>query len=213
MKYIINLITKKISWVHTQNQPNRLVQNSNNHDTINPHMCSVYDMLNGIAAEHNVVEYNPIHLPHAIDKKLKHVGSGVLLVIVQAQNLIIKTINRLRHLIDINGNDLAFVGNHKIFRHLVHHQNDPTYTQIKNHLAIHLKYRKPYSEDITEHFHDGEIKNSEAITFLLSIGLKDGVLHQIDKIMMLVYMAIVGDENGMKPKHIKVVWKNATWRN
>ncbi|WP_455467001.1 hypothetical protein [Bartonella sp. B39] len=59
----------------------------------------------------------------------------------------------------------------------------------------------------------GEIKNSGAIKFLIGIGLKDGALHQIDKIMMLVYMATVGDDNGMRPKHIKAAQKYATWRN
>ncbi|WP_455478884.1 AAA family ATPase [Bartonella sp. B10] len=71
--------------------------------TASPHTRSVHGILNDMAAELNVVEYNPTRLTRAIGKKLERVGSGTLLIIDEAQNLTDESINQLRHFVDING--------------------------------------------------------------------------------------------------------------
>ncbi|WP_244428901.1 ATP-binding protein [Bartonella vinsonii] len=83
--------------------------------TASPHTRSVHGILNDMAAELEVVEYNPTRLTRAIGKKLERVGSGTLLIVDEAQNLTDEAINQLRHFVDINGTGLALVGNDEIF--------------------------------------------------------------------------------------------------
>lgn len=176
--------------------------------TASPHTRSVHGILNDMAAELEVVEYNPTRLTRAIGKKLERVGSGTLLIVDEAQNLTDEAINQLRHFVDINGTGLALVGNDEISGRLVHRQNGPSYAQIKSRLAMHLKRRKPYSEDIAARIHDWGIEDVGAIKFLTGIGLKAGALRQIDKTMMLARMAALGDGCEVTLKHVKAAWKN-----
>nr|WP_244428953.1 AAA family ATPase [Bartonella vinsonii] len=53
--------------------------------TASPHTRSVHGILNDMAAELEVVEYNPTRLTRAIGKKLERVGSGTLLIVDEAQ--------------------------------------------------------------------------------------------------------------------------------
>ncbi|KEG17069.1 AAA family ATPase [Bartonella bacilliformis] len=176
--------------------------------TASPHTRSVYGILNDMAVELDVVECNPARLTRAIGKKLERVGSGTLLIIDEAQNLTDEAINQLRHFVDINGTGLALVGNDEISGRLVHRQNGPFYAQIKSRLAMHLKRRKPYNEDIAARIHDWGIEDPGAIKFLTGIGLKAGALRQIDKTMMLARMAALGDGCEVTLKHVKAAWKN-----
>ncbi|WP_375620357.1 AAA family ATPase [Bartonella sp. TS25HLJMH] len=176
--------------------------------TASPHTRSVHGILNDMAAELEVVEYNPTRLTRAIGKKLERVGGGTLLIVDEAQNLTDEAINQLRHFVDINGTGLALVGNDEISGRLVHRQNGPSYAQIKSRLAMHLKRRKPYSEDIAARIHDWGIEDVGAIKFLTGIGLKAGALRQIDKTMMLARMAALGDGCEVTLKHVKAAWKN-----
>ncbi|WP_336288631.1 AAA family ATPase [Bartonella sp. CB60] len=176
--------------------------------TASPHTRSVHGILNDMAAELDVIEYNPTRLTRAIGKKLERVGGGTLLIVDEAQNLTDEAINQLRHFVDINGTGLALVGNDEISGRLVHRQNGPSYAQIKSRLAMHLKRRKPYSEDIAARICDWGIEDSAAIKFLTGIGLKAGALRQIDKTMMLARMAALGDGSDVTLKHVKAAWKN-----
>ncbi|EJF76195.1 hypothetical protein ME7_01184 [Bartonella birtlesii LL-WM9] len=79
-------------------------------------------------------------------------------------------------------------------------------------LVIHFKGGNPYSKDIAISFH-WKIQNLEAIKCLKEINLKTDVLQKIDKTIMLVYMAVFGDDSGVKPKISKPYRKTATWRS
>ncbi|MET3559647.1 hypothetical protein ABID39_000317 [Bartonella japonica] len=56
--------------------------------------------------------------------------------------------------------------------------------------------------------HEGKIENHGAISFLIGIGSKVDTFHQIDKTMMLLYMATLGDNSGMMIQHIKATWES-----
>ncbi|ATP11784.1 hypothetical protein BHOIPH791_05330 [Bartonella henselae] len=117
-------------------------------------------------------------------------------------------------IVDINSTNFALVGNGEILGHLFYRQNSPSYTQIKSRLVIYPKCCKLYSEDIAIPLHDWKIENLGAIKLLTKHNsLKTGTLHQIDKTMMLVYMAAFGEDSGVRSKISKPHGKTATWRN
>ncbi|GAA5109846.1 hypothetical protein [Bartonella jaculi] len=116
-------------------------------------------------------------------------------------------------IIAINGTDLALVKNNEILGCLVHRQNGLSYAKIKSRLAMNLKRRKPYSEDIITRIYDWEIAPPEAIRFLTSIGFKAGTFCQMEKTIMLARMAACGNGSRITLKHIKDARKTAIWRN
>ncbi|BBL52872.1 hypothetical protein MF1_01300 [Bartonella quintana] len=61
--------------------------------------------------------------------------------------------------------------------------------------------------------YDWRIEDLGAIKFLICIALTADALYKIDKTMMLVYMAISGDDIGAMPKYTKTARKTAMWRN
>ncbi len=110
-------------------------------------------------------------------------------------------------IIDINDTRLALVSNNEILRHF-YRQNSRSYTQIKSCLTIYFKCCKFSHEDIATHICHWEIENPRTIKFLTGIDLKVSALHKIDKTRMLIYMAMLGDNNEVISKHTKAAWKN-----
>ncbi|WP_208433779.1 hypothetical protein [Bartonella taylorii] len=111
-------------------------------------------------------------------------------------------------IVDINGTSLALVSNDEILGHFTYRQNSRSYTQIKSCLTMYLKCCKFPHEDIAARICHWEIKNPRTIKFLTGIGLKVSALHKIYKTRMLIYMAMLDDNNEVMSKHTKAAWKN-----
>lgn len=176
--------------------------------TASPHTRSVNGILVEMAAELEVMEYNPARLPRAIGQKLERVGGGTLLIVDEAQNLTDEAINQLRHFVDIYGTGLALVGNDEIYGRLTRKQDGPSYAQIKSRMAKRLKRAKAYKEDIAMRISAWGVEDADAVKFLTGIGLKAGALRQIDKTMMLAGMFALGQGEKVSLRHIKAAWAN-----
>lgn len=176
--------------------------------TASPHTRTVHGILVDLAAELEVLEYNPAKLTRAIGRKLERVGDGTLLIVDEAQNLTDEAINQLRHFVDNYGVGLALVGNDEIYGRLARKQDGPSYAQLKSRLGKRLKRTKPYAEDIIARIAAWGVEDADAAKFLTGIGLKAGALRQIDKTMVLASMAALGEDRPVSLKHIKAAWQN-----
>ncbi|WP_244426848.1 hypothetical protein [Bartonella senegalensis] len=117
------------------------------------------------------------------------------------------------YLLIINSTDFVLIGNDEILGYVFYRQSSPSHTQIKSRLAIYPQCCKLHSKDTAIPLHDWKIKDLGAIKLPIDYSLKTAVLQQIDKTMMLVYMATLGDDSGVTPKISKPHEKTATWRN
>lgn len=79
--------------------------------TVSPHTRTVHAMLMEIAETVGVRQQNPGRLTRSIGERLRRTGSGSLLIVDEAQNLVDEAINQLRHFVDIYDCGVAILGN------------------------------------------------------------------------------------------------------
>jgi DNA transposition AAA+ family ATPase len=176
--------------------------------TISPHTKTVHGMLNELASELDVQEHNPARLTRAIGRKLTRVGSGTLLIVDEAQNLVDDAINQLRHFIDIHQCGVALVGNNEVYGRFSKKTDGPSFAQLKSRLGKRLNREKPHLQDLQTFIGAWGVTDPDCIRLLTGIGMKGGAMRQIDKTMKLASMLALGGDGVLTVKHIEAAWKN-----
>ncbi|TCT39600.1 AAA family ATPase [Martelella mediterranea] len=176
--------------------------------TVSPHTKTVHAMLVELAAELNVQEHNPAKLTRAIGKKLERIGSGTLLIVDEAQNLVDDAINQLRHFVDIYGCGVALVGNDEVYGRFTNRSEGRSYAQLKRRIGKRLNRQKPLKQDLETFIAAWGVSDPAAIKLLAGIGSKGGALGQIDKTMKLAAMLALGRGEDVGVKHIETAWRN-----
>ncbi|UWU13248.1 AAA family ATPase [Rhizobium sullae] len=176
--------------------------------TISPHTKTVHGMLVELAAELDVQEHNPAKLTRKIGMKLQRIGSGSLLIIDEAQNLVDDAINQLRHFVDVYQCGVALVGNNEVYTRFTKRSDGPSYDQLKSRLGKRLKRDKPRVEDLQAFIAAWGVADLDCVKLLTGIGMKGGALRQIDKTLKLASMLAMGAQEPLAKQHIEAAWKN-----
>lgn len=176
--------------------------------TASPHTKTAHGTLIDLATALDVQENNPAKLTRKIGEKLQRIGSGTLLIIDEAQNLVDDAMNQLRHFVDNYDCGLAFVGNNEVYSRLAKSSSGPSYAQLRSRLGKRLKRDKPRLEDLHLFIAAWGVTNPDCVKRLIGIGMKGGALRQIDKTMKLATMLAIGAEQPLSVDHIDAAWKN-----
>ncbi len=177
--------------------------------TISPHTKTVHGMLNELAAELDIREFNPANLTRAIGRRLARVGDGTLLIIDEAQNLVSDAINQIRHFPDNFGCGVALVGNSEIARRFGREvKSTASKDQVTSRFDKHLKRDRGREQDIKDFIKAWKIDEPSCVRFLMGIGMKGGALRQIDRTLKLAFLTAAGAGETLELKHIQAAWKN-----
>lgn len=176
--------------------------------TISPHTKTVHGMLVELAAVLDVAEHNPAKLVRAIGNRLSRIGSGTLLIIDEAQNLVDDAINQLRHFVDMYGCGVALVGNKEVYTRFTKKTDGPSYAQLKRRIGKRMQREKPRLEDVQALIDAWGVTDPDAAKLLLGIGMKPGAMGQIDKTMKLAIMLSLGKNEELNAVHVETAWKN-----
>jgi DNA transposition AAA+ family ATPase len=177
--------------------------------TISPNTKTVHGMLNELAAELDIREFNPANLVRAIGRKLQRVGDGTLLIIDEAQNLVADAVNQIRHFPDNFGCGVALVGNSEIAKRFGREvKSTSSKAQVTSRFDKHLKNDRDIEGDIRMFINAWGVEDPACVKFLFGIGMKGGALRQIDRTLKLAHMSAAGANEELQLKHIQAAWKN-----
>lgn len=176
--------------------------------TMSPHTKTVHGMLVELADALNITQHNPAKLVRAIGKRLLNNGSGSMLIVDEAQNLIDSAVDQLRHFVDLYSCGVALVGNDEIYSRFTRSTDGPSYAQIKRRIGRRLKLAKPRPEDINALLDAWNIADPDARKVLTGIGMKPGALGQIDKTLKLAGMRAAGAGRPVDADMIRAAWAN-----
>jgi DNA transposition AAA+ family ATPase len=176
--------------------------------TISPNTKTVHGMLVELCAALDVQEHNPAKFTRAIGRKLERIGSGTLLIIDEAQNLVDDAINQLRHFVDVNGCGVALVGNDEIYTRFAKKTDGPSFAQLKSRIGKRLKLSKPRPEDLQTYIAAWGVQDADVAKFLVGVGLKGGAIRQIDKTMKLATMQALGAGKPLSIEFVRQAWSN-----
>lgn len=176
--------------------------------TISPNTKTVHGMLVELCAALDVTEHNPAKFVRAIGNKLQRIGSGTLLIIDEAQNLVDDAINQLRHFVDVHGCGIALVGNDEIYARFTKKTDGPSFAQLKSRLGKRLQRAKPIDADLRAYIAAWNVTDPDSVKLLIGIGQKAGALRQVDKTMKLASMLALGAGEEVGLRHIKAAWQN-----
>lgn len=163
--------------------------------TMSPNTRSVSGMLVELAAQLDIVEYNPARLWQVIRDRLARIEGGTLLVVDEAQNLTDEAVDQLRHLKDVPTRcGVALVGNTEIYGrfHKKRGNDGPSYAQIRRRMSIRLKRDSPAAGDIEALIDAWAIGDPGCRRELTRIGGKPGALGQIDETLKIANMLAAG---------------------
>jgi DNA transposition AAA+ family ATPase len=176
--------------------------------TVSPHTKTVHGMLIEIAEALNITQHNPAKLVRAIGRRLLNNGTGSMLIVDEAQNLVDNAVDQLRHFVDLYSCGVALVGNEEIYSRFTRMTDGPSYAQIKRRIGKRLRLAKPRAEDINALLDAWRITDPEARKVLAGIGMKPGALGQIDKTLKLAGMRAAGAGRPVDAEMIRAAWSN-----
>ena len=176
--------------------------------TMRPTTAGVHAMLQELAQALEVTERNPARLDRSIGERLKRNGRHTLLIVDEAQNLVDKSVDQLRHFLDIYGCGIALVGNEEVYTRFGKPEPRAGYGQIHRRVGKRLQRATPLDGDITGLIDAWGIEDADCRRLLAAIGRKQGTLGQIDKTVRLAAMYASGAGKPMGAEHIRAAWKN-----
>ncbi|WP_375588082.1 AAA family ATPase [Hoeflea alexandrii] len=176
--------------------------------TMSPHTKTVHGMLVELATALSITQHNPAKLVRAVGRRLLNNGSGSLLIVDEAQNLVDSAVDQLRHFVDIYSCGVALVGNEEIYSRFAKTTDGPSYAQIRRRIGKRVRLAKPRAEDINALLDAWAIADPETRKVLTGIGMKDGALGQIDKTIKLASMTAKGAGEQLSAAMIRAAWSN-----
>ena len=176
--------------------------------TVSPHTKTVHGVLVELATEMDIVQHNPAKLTRAIGHRIKKVGSGALIIVDEAQNLVDDAVNQLRHFVDRYGCGLALVGNEEIYTRFARRTDGPSFAQLKRRIGKRVRRSKPRTADISMFLDGWNITDPDVRKVLTGIGHKDGALGQIDKTLKLAMMTANAAGESLTAERVKSAWAN-----
>jgi len=181
--------------------------------TISPHTRTVNGMLVEISDALDIHQPNPTRLVRSIGRRLERVGSGSLLIVDEAQNLVDDGINQLRHFYDLYGCGIAILGNSETYHRFGKSwaQNE-RYGQLRRRIFKRMHRKHPLKSDIEAILDAWGIVDPAQRKFLIGVGMKPGALGQIDQTIKLAKMSVVGqtfgEERALTVSDLKNAWSN-----
>lgn len=176
--------------------------------TMRPTTSGVHAMLQELAQALEVTERNPARLDRAIGDRLKRNGRHTLLIVDEAQNLADKSVDQLRHFLDLYGCGIALVGNEEVYARFGKPEPRAGYGQIHRRIGKRMQRPAPLDGDIAALLDAWEVEDKNSRRLLSAIGHKPGTLGQMDKTLRLAAVLASGAGEALAPEHIRAAWQN-----
>lgn len=176
--------------------------------TMTPYTSKPHGVLKVLSKKLNVVQHDPAKLVDAIGDRLEVTGAGTLLIVDEAQNLEMASIDLLRHYKDVYGCGIALVGNDEVYNKIKRKNDGTTSPQLKSRISKRVRRRKPQLKDISMILDAWHIKDAEVREILTGIALKPGALRQIDETMKLASMLAASEGKPVTAELINAAFEN-----
>ncbi len=156
--------------------------------TMTSYTSKPHGVLKVLSKKLNVVQHDPAKLVDAIGERLEVTGNGTLLIVDEAQNLTIESMDLLRHYKDNYGCGVAVVGNDEVYSKFKRKYDSATSPQLKSRVSKRLRRTKPKAKDISMILDAWGVSDLDARQVLTGIAYKPGALRQVDETMKLASM-------------------------
>lgn len=176
--------------------------------TMRPTTGAVSTMLAAIADVLDVSERNPVSRDKAIGHRLKRNGRHTLLIVDEAQNLVDKAVDQLRHFIDEYGCGLALMGNNELYSRFGKGEPREGYGQIHRRIGARLIRHRPLAGDIEALIGAWKVESREIAELLRKIAMKPGALGQITKTMQFAAILAASEARPITVADVRDAWQN-----
>ncbi|MBX3506919.1 MAG: AAA family ATPase [Parvibaculum sp.] len=144
----------------------------------------------------------------AIGEKLKRNGRHTLVIVDEAQNMTDKSVNELRHYMDVYKCGLALIGNEEVTNRWAGAAPRQHQGQIHRRVGVPLTRLKPLTADIDAYVDAWGFDDPEIAKLCRAIGRKPGALGQISETIKLA--AIIAGGNRVTANDVKLAWAKRT---
>ncbi|MFP5249263.1 MAG: AAA family ATPase, partial [Acidobacteriota bacterium] len=116
------------------------------HLTATPMTSSAYAMMEYLREELNVTSTAPHKVGRAIQQRL--LGTKGLIIVDEAQHLVVQAIEQMRSVFDLAHIGLAFVGNEEVLSRIDGGSQKANFAQLFSRVGLRVKVPKPSAQDI-----------------------------------------------------------------